>query len=139
MSHASNCLTPISMLNACLLRQMGRFRMASETSDSLDAPRRFALNLDEVSGALGDLGTFLPHIIGAVTVVGMDPTGLFVGFGLFYALSCAVYGVPLAVQPMKAASAAILIQPMDPGSVAASGLIIGAFFLAVGSTGLVSR
>jgi predicted benzoate:H+ symporter BenE len=102
-------------------------------------PSRYAWNLHEVSGALGDLGTFLPHIIGAVTVVGMDPTGLFVGFGLFYALSGAVYGIPMAVQPMKAASAAILIQPMDPGSVAASGLIIGAFFLVVGATGLVSR
>ena len=64
---------------------------------------------------LGDLGTFLPHIIGAVTVVGMDPTGIFVSFGLFYALAGAFYGVPMAVQPMKAASAAILIQPMDPG------------------------
>ncbi len=100
---------------------------------------RYAWNLQEASGALGDLGTFLPHIIGAVTVVGMDPTGLFVGFGLFYALAGAVYGVPMAVQPMKAASAAILIQPMDPGSVAASGLVIGAFFLIIGATGLVDR
>ncbi|GEP03406.1 hypothetical protein [Methylobacterium oxalidis] len=27
--------------------------------------RRFRWGLKEVSGALGDLGTFLPHIIGA--------------------------------------------------------------------------
>ena len=115
--------------------------MANTASDQSagETPSRYAWNLHEVSGALGDLGTFLPHIIGAITVVGMDPTGLFVGFGLFYALSGAVYGIPMAVQPMKAASAAILIQPMDPGSVAASGLIIGAFFLVVGATGLVSR
>ena len=113
----------------------------SQTPPEGDAgPRsRYAWNLHEVSGALGDLGTFLPHIIGAITVVGMNPTGLFVGFGLFYALAGAAYGVPMAVQPMKAASAAILIQPMDPGSVAASGLIIGAFFLIIGLTGLVSR
>ena len=82
------------MLNACLLRQMARLRMASETSDSLDAPRRFALNLDEVSGALGDLGTFLPHIIGAVTVVGMNPSGIFMTFGLLYLSAGAFYGVP---------------------------------------------
>ena len=113
--------------------------MASDPPADGETPSRYAWNLHEVSGALGDLGTFLPHIIGAITVVGMDPTGLFVGFGLFYALSGAVYGIPMAVQPMKAASAAILIQPMDPGSVAASGLIIGAFFLVVGATGLVSR
>jgi len=29
------------------------------------ARRRFALNMGEVSGSLGDLGTFLPHIVGA--------------------------------------------------------------------------
>jgi hypothetical protein len=35
---------------------------------------RFAWNMGEVSGSLGDLGTFLPHIVGAITVVKMDPT-----------------------------------------------------------------
>ena len=101
--------------------------------------RWFAWNLDEVSGALGDLGTFLPHIIGAITVVGMSPTGIFVTFGLFYAVAGGFYGVPIAVQPMKAASAAILIKPMTPGAVAGAGLVIGAFFLIAGSTGLVGR
>ena len=104
------------------------------------APRsRFAWNLDEVSGALGDLGTFLPHIIGAITVVGMNPTGIFVTFGLFYALAGGFYGIPIAVQPMKAASAAILIKPMTPGAVAGAGLVIGAFFLIAGASGLVGR
>ena len=70
------------------------------------APPRFAWNLGEVSGSLGDLGTFLPHIVGAITIVGMDPTGILTTFGLFYAFSGAFYGVPMAVQRMKAASAA---------------------------------
>ena len=101
--------------------------------------RRFAWSLDEVSGALGDLGTFLPHIIGAITVVGMNPTGIFVTFGLFYAAAGSFYGLPIAVQPMKAASAAILIKPMTPGAVAGAGLVIGAFFLIAGASGLVGR
>lgn len=108
-------------------------------ADTAAPARRFRWNLDEVSGSLGDLGTFLPHIVGAITVVGMDPTGIFVTFGLFYALSGAFYGIPMAVQPMKAASAAVLIQPMDPGSVAGAGLVIGAFFLIIGASGLVGR
>src|ERR1700730_13999266 len=74
---------------------------------------RFGWNVQEVSGSLGDLGTFLPHIVGAITVVRMDPTGILTTFGLFYALSGAFYGVPMAVQPMKAASAAALIEPME--------------------------
>jgi hypothetical protein len=113
----------------------------SQQAGATVAPFRawFAWNLDEVSGALGDLGTFLPHIMGAITVVGMDPTGIFVTFGLFYAFSGAFYGIPMAVQPMKAASAAVLIQPMDPGSVAGAGLAIGGFFLLLGASGLIGR
>lgn len=103
------------------------------------AGRRFTFSLSEFSGALGDLGTFLPHIIGAITVVGMDPTGIFMTFGLFYAFAGGFYGIPMAVQPMKAASAAVLIQPLDPAAVAGAGLVIGAFFLIVGATGVIER
>ena len=39
------------------------------------ARRRFAWNTGEVSGALGDLGTFLPHIVGAITVYAGIPGG----------------------------------------------------------------
>src|SRR5205085_12481719 len=85
------------------------------------------------------LGTFLPHIVGAITIVGMEPTGILTTFGLFYALSGAFYGIPMAVQPMKAASSAVLIEPMDPGAIAGAGLVIGAFFLLMGITGVVSR
>ena len=45
----------------------------------------------------------------------------------------------MAVQPMKAASAAALIEPMEPGAIAGAGIVIGTFFLLIGATGLVSR
>lgn len=110
-----------------------------EDEPSTSARPRFAWNLGEVSGALGDLGTFLPHIIGAITIVKMAPAGILTTFGLFYMFSGTFYGVPMAVQPMKAASAAVLIQPMNPAAVAGAGLVIGAFFLILGVTGIVSR
>jgi predicted benzoate:H+ symporter BenE len=100
---------------------------------------RFAWNRGEVAGAVGDLGTFLPHVIGAITVVGLAPVGVFASFGLFYLLSGLFYGVPMGVQPMKAASAVMLIVPMTPPQVAGAGLTIGAFFLLAGATGLISR
>jgi len=118
-----------------------KIRQAAQADDEppIFARRRFAWNMGEVSGSLGDLGTFLPHIVGAITVVKMDPTGILTSFGLFYALSGAFYGVPMAVQPMKAASAAVLIEPMEPAAIAGAGLVIGAFFLILGLTGVVSR
>jgi predicted benzoate:H+ symporter BenE len=116
-----------------------RCRRQAADDPPMFARSRFAWNMGEVSGSLGDLGTFLPHIVGAITVVGMDPTGILTTFGLFYALSGAFYGIPMAVQPMKAASAAVLIEPMDPAAIAGAGLVIGGFFLVLGMTGAVSR
>ena len=113
-------------------------QQAEDEPATLARPR-FAWNMGEVSGSLGDLGTFLPHIVGAITVVKMDPTGILTTFGLFYAFTGAFYGVPMAVQPMKAASAAVLIEPMDPAAIAGAGLVIGAVFLILGLTGVVSR
>jgi len=84
--------------------------------------------------SLGDLGTFLPHIVGAIKVVKMDPTGILTTFGLFYAFTGAFYGVPMAVQPTKAASAAVLIEPMAPAAIAGAGLVIGAVFLILAIT-----
>lgn len=98
---------------------------------------RFVFSLREFSGALGDLGTFLPHVLGAIAVAGLSPAGVFVAFGLFYLGGGIVYGIPIAVQPMKAASAALLVQGMTPAEVAAASLLIGLFFLLAGVTGLV--
>src|SRR6266705_3166036 len=98
------------------LTDIGVQQAADEPATS--ARPRFAWNMGEVSGSLGDLGTFLPHIVGAITVVKMDPTGILTTFGLFYAFTGAFYGLPMAVQPMKAASAAVLIEPMNPGAIA---------------------
>lgn len=113
-------------------------RPGEDGAATLSRPR-FAWNIGEVSGSLGDLGTFLPHIIGAITIVKMAPAGILTTFGLFYLFSGTFYGVPMAVQPMKAASAAVLIEPMDPAAIAGAGLVIGAFFLFLGATGIVSR
>jgi predicted benzoate:H+ symporter BenE len=97
---------------------------------------RFVFSAREVSGAVGDLGTFLPHVLGAVLVAGLSPAGVFSAFGLFYIASGLAFGVPIPVQPMKAASAAVLIQELSPGEVAAGGILIGSFFLLAGLTGL---
>ncbi|MBI5165650.1 MAG: sulfate permease [Magnetospirillum sp.] len=100
---------------------------------------RFAWGSQEVSGAFGDLGTFLPHVVAAIAVVGMDPTGVLVGFGLFYMFTGGFYGLPVAVQPMKAASAAVLVDKLPAGAIAASGMMIGLFFALLAMTGLLGR
>lgn len=93
----------------------------------------------EASGACGDLGTFLPHAVGAMTIAGLAPFGVLGGFGLFLIASGAFYRIPMAVQPMKAVSAVILTSGLAPGEVAAAGLMLGLILLVLGASGLIGR
>ena len=38
-------------------------------------------NLRELAGAFGDLGTFIPFVVGYITVSHMDPVGMLVASG----------------------------------------------------------
>ena len=100
-------------------------------SFSRDHPRRSIVQ--EVAGACGDLGTFIPHVIGAVTVAGLAPAGVLFGFAAFLISTGLFYGLPLPVQPMKAISAVILTGGLRPGEVAAAGILIGVVLLGAGS------
>jgi len=98
--------------------------------------RRFLL---ECSGACGDLGTFIPHVIGAITVAGLSPAGVLFGFATFLIATGLFYGLPLPVQPMKAISAVILTGGLRPGEVAAAGIMIGVVLLVLGISGWIGR
>ena len=94
--------------------------------------------LNEAAGACGDLGTFIPHVIGAMTVAGLAPFGVLFGFGIALVASGLFYGMPMAVQPMKAVSAVMLTGQLTPGDVMATGLVIGVVLLVLGLTGGVA-
>src|SRR5437588_5754258 len=82
--------------------------------------------IQECSGACGDLGTFIPHVIGAITVASLAPAGLLFGFAVFLIGAGLFYGLPLPVQPMKAVSAAVILTDgLRPGEVAAAGMRLG--------------
>src|SRR6202049_4020501 len=103
------------------------------------APRKNRSILQEASGACGDLGTFIPHVIGAMTVAGLAPAGVLFGFAAFLIATGLLYGLPLPVQPMKAVSAVILTGGLRPGEVAAAGMMIGVVLLVLGATGWIGR
>src|SRR5690606_4921318 len=91
--------------------------------------------LREANGACGDLGTFLPYAVGAVTVGGLSAVGVFFGFGVALIAAGLFYGLPMAVQPMKAVSAVLLTSGLSPGEIALTGVLIVALFLMVGLAG----
>jgi MFS superfamily sulfate permease-like transporter len=99
-------------------------------------PHRHRL-ASELAGACGDLGTFIPHVIGAITVAGLAPAGVLVGFGAFYIASGLFYGLPMAVQPMKAVSAVLVTGQVGAGEVAAAGIALGLILLVLAATGTI--
>jgi len=93
----------------------------------------------ELAGSIGDLGTLLPYIISGITIAGLNTTGVFVMFGLMYLFTAWFYRVPVPVQPMKVIGAAIIVQHLTPGEVAATGIMIGAILLILSFSGIVER
>jgi hypothetical protein len=91
----------------------------------------------EIGGAFGDLGTFLPHVLGAITVAGLAPVGVLLSFGAFYVGSGLFYRLPIAVQPMKAISAVLITSGLTPGEIAAAGLALGLILLVLALTGAI--
>lgn len=100
---------------------------------------RFILDLRELGGALGDLGTLLPLMLGCVAVAGLAPTPVLLGFAVFYVATALHYRLPIPVQPMKAVAAVLLTTGIGPAGIAASGVLIGLVLLVLGATGWISR
>ncbi|MEW8510251.1 MAG: putative sulfate/molybdate transporter [Candidatus Thiodiazotropha sp.] len=94
--------------------------------------------IGEFSGAFADLGTFLPIVIAVLALHLIDPAGLFVGFGLFALAVALIYRRPIPVQPMKAVAAIVIADHLTAGTIAATGLILGATVLLLTVTGLVT-
>lgn len=99
---------------------------------------KFIFSLREFSGALGDLGTLLPLMLGAIAVVGLAPTPVLLGFAAFYIATAVHYRLPIPVQPMKAVAAVLLTAGIAPAGLAASGVMIGLALLVLGLTGWIT-
>ena len=91
----------------------------------------------EWAGAFGDLGTLLPFVIGYVAIVGMNPFGILVTFGIFLIASGLYYKIPVPIQPMKAMGGAAIAQAsfITPHMVWGAGLFTGVFWLVLGMSG----
>lgn len=88
----------------------------------------------ELSGSLGDLGTFLPIILGLATVAGLSFPAMLFWAGASNIATGLIFAIPMPVQPMKAIAAVALSEGMSSGEVYASGLIMALFMLLIWST-----
>lgn len=104
----------------------------------------FRFDSREWSGAFGDLGTLVPFLLAYVTVVGVAPAGMLLGFGAALVATGLYFRTPLAVQPMKAIGAvsiagAAQTATVTPEAVAVAALATGVIWLLLGITGAAER
>lgn len=95
--------------------------------------------LAEISGSLGDLGTFLPLLIALSTIhppaISLSTTLILTG--VYNILTGAAFGIPLPVQPMKAIAAIAIAKSMSRGEVAAAGIFVAGVVGILSLTGLL--
>jgi MFS superfamily sulfate permease-like transporter len=95
------------------------------------------LNRNEISGSLGDLGTFLPLATGLVIQCGMDLGHLLLWAGLAYVAAGLVFKIPMPVQPMKIIAAVAIAEGLDVDTITAAGLVIGAVMIFLAAVKLI--
>ncbi|KAI8852377.1 hypothetical protein BC829DRAFT_440795 [Chytridium lagenaria] len=98
--------------------------------------RNFTLN--EISGALGDIGTLLPIIVGLSKTGQISLTSTLIFGGFFNIVSGFIYQIPICVQPMKAISAVALASSMPLPQVVAAGFWVSAIVLLLSLTRTLS-
>src|SRR5512136_3264510 len=101
---------------------------------ALSPRRRFGfplprLNRHVVSGSLGDLGTFIPLLVGMSLTNGLNFTSALFFAGFFNIVTGFIFAIPMAVQPMKAIAAVAISEHLRVEQILAAGIWTSAIVL----------
>ncbi len=95
------------------------------------------LSRHEISGSLGDLGTFIPLIVGMSITNGLDFTSALFFAGFFNVVTGLIFAIPMAVQPMKAIAAVAISENLRVEQILAAGIWTSVIILFLGATRLI--
>lgn len=95
-------------------------------------------DLQELGGALGDLGTLLPLTVALVLINGLNATSVLTLVGLLYIVSGLYFGIPTPVQPLKIVGAIAVSLGLSASVIGAAGLLMGAVLLVLSLTNLIT-
>lgn len=99
---------------------------------------RFRFDRNELAGAFGDIGTDLPLIVGMVMAAGLDAASVLIMFGLMQYATAVRYGMPMAVQPLKAMAVIVITQKIAGPVLFGGGLAIGVVMLVLTASGALA-
>jgi len=96
-------------------------------------------NLKEFGGALGDWGTLIPFIIGYISIVGLNPAGVFLSLGITNIILGIKFNLPLPVQPQKTIGTIAISQAWSPNLVISTGFGTGVIWALLGFTKFLEK
>ncbi len=97
------------------------------------------LDRHEVAGSLGDMGTFLPLLVGMAVQNGLDFGASLFFAGLFNIVTGLLFSIPMAVQPMKAIATVAITARLPVPQILAAGITVSLVVLVLGVTGLIDH
>ncbi|MFI5180670.1 MAG: putative sulfate/molybdate transporter [Thermoanaerobaculia bacterium] len=101
------------------------------------ALRTARLDRHEIAGSLGDMGTFLPLLVGMASQNGLGFASALFFAGFFNVVTGLLFAIPMAVQPMKAIAAVALTEGLTAPQIVAAGVSVSLVILFLGLTGLI--
>jgi MFS superfamily sulfate permease-like transporter len=98
--------------------------------------RGIRFTLEEIAGAVGDFGTIFPILLGvAIVCPDVNVSHFFLFLAAWFIITGLYYRLPIPIEPMKAIGAVVIAEGLCAGEIVASGLVVGALFLAIGLVG----
>ena len=91
----------------------------------------------EAGGAMGDLGTFIPLLVGMVNRCGLQFGPALFCAGLMNVITGLVFGIPMPVQPMKAIAVVAIAEGLTESQIIAAGIGTAAVLLLISLAGLI--
>jgi len=94
----------------------------------------------EANGSLGDLGTFLPLLLGLSITQGLDLGTTLIFTGVYNVFTGFLFGIPMPLQPMKTIAAVALSEkPLTLNEVIAAGIFVSIIVFIVGASGMIDQ
>jgi len=90
---------------------------------------KFRFTWTEFSGALGDLGLFIPLVVGMTISCNLNIGVVLIFAGLMNILTGILFRQPIPVQPMKAIAAVAITEGLLQSELVASGILMGVLIL----------
>ena len=111
----------------------------SDTSKKKKFTLKYKFSLRELGGAFGDWGTLIPFIIGYISIVGLNPAGIFLTLGLTNIILGLRFNLPLPVQPQKTIGSIAITEQWSPIQVVSTGFLMGIIWTGLGFTKVLNK